>query len=205
MKIAVFMGDDGKTISFNETGVVKVFLRSQGEWDVIKEIPFGINKLADPKTVHEKIRTMIEDLEDCRVFVAVEVKGIPYAILEGMKFNIWKVEGTPEGFLEYIFEKEEQEKNNKFKVETIEVPTPIENGKPGNYYINIIELMESSQRITSKQVLLPFLNNNTFNELEIDCSHVPHWFEKEFKRLNLKSESEAIYGGGVKVKVYSSV
>jgi hypothetical protein len=64
--------------------------------------------------------------------------------------------------------------------------------------------MESSQRITSKQVLLPFLNNNNFNELEIDCSHVPHWFDKEFKRLNLKSEAETICGG-VKVKVYPAL
>ncbi|MBC2582800.1 Fe-only nitrogenase accessory protein AnfO [Clostridium sp. DJ247] len=200
MKIAVFLGDNGQTISFNESGTVKVFLRDEGQWDVIKEIPFGVNNLMDTKAVRENISSMLEALEGCRVFVAVEVKGIPYTILEGMKFNIWKVQGAPEDFLEYIFEKEEQLKFNKVKSET--VPVPIETDKPGKYYIDLETVMETNEKVTSKQVLLPFLRNTTFDELEIDCGHVPPWFQKEFEILNLKSSVEPICEGGFKVKVY---
>ena len=130
MKIAVFLGHDGRTISFSEVGVVKVYSKDNGEWNVTKEIPFNISEVANLNVIHEKVRTMAQALEDCRIFAAVEVKGIPYTILEGLKFNIWKVEGTPESFLDYILEKEKQEKLSQLESEDIEVPVPMEKEKP---------------------------------------------------------------------------
>ena len=40
MKIAVFIGEDGKTISLNQSGTTKVYLKEGEEWKIIKEIPF---------------------------------------------------------------------------------------------------------------------------------------------------------------------
>lgn len=59
--------------------------------------------------------------------------------------------------------------------------------------------MQNNPNLTTKQILLPFIHNIIFNELEIICRHVPHWFEGEFNKLNLKSEIEKINEGTVKV------
>ena len=63
--------------------------------------------------------------------------------------------------------------------------------------------MQNNANLTSKQILLPFIQKTSFNELEIICGHVPPWFEREFSRLNLRSEIEKINERNVKVRVYS--
>lgn len=201
MKIAVFVGSDGQTIGFNEAGKVKVYIKDEEGWQVVKEIPFEINNLASTMAILENFRIMVESLDECKVFVAAEVKGLPYTILEGMRFNIWKTSGIPEDFLEYIFEKEEQSKLEKLNSKSIPAPVEVEEGK---YFIDLKAVMESNEKVTSKQVLLPFFQNTAFKELEVICTHVPPWFNVEFQKLNFKTQVKAIDEGGFKVKVFSA-
>ncbi|GEM_PF-543250 len=202
MKIAAFIGEDGKTISLNQSGTTKVYLKEKEEWKIINEIAFESNDLMSSDIIRDNVKIMASAIGDCKVFVARGVKGIPYTVLDGMGFNIWKVEGIPEDFLDLVVKGEEEEKLNKEKPEII--PTPIKSGKEGNYFIDMKTEMQNNSNLTTKQILLPFIHKTTFNELEIICRHVPHWFEGEFNKLNLKSEIENINEGTVKVKVYSS-
>ncbi|HEY8805330.1 MAG TPA: Fe-only nitrogenase accessory protein AnfO [Clostridium sp.] len=200
-KIAVFLGENGKTISLNQSGTTKVYLKEKDEWKIIKEVIFESNDLVGSEMIRDNVKSMAGDLGDCRVFVASDVKGIPYTVLDGMGFNIWKVDGDPLDFLELVFEGEEKEKLNKQKPEII--PTPIKSGKEGNYFVDMKTEMQNNSNLSSKQILLPFIHKTTFNELEIICGHVPPWFEREFNGLNLRSEIEKINEGTVKVRVYS--
>lgn len=202
MKIAAFIGENGKTISLNQSGTISVYIKEKEEWKIIKEVDFETNDLMSSEIIRDNVKIMASSLGDCKVFVARGVKGIPYTVLDGMGFNIWKVDGAPENFLELVFKGEEEEKLNKQKPEII--PTPIRSGKEGNYFIDMKTEMQNNPNLTTKQILLPFIHNTIFNELEIICRHVPHWFEGEFNKLNLKSEIEKINEGTVKVKVYSS-
>jgi len=201
MKIAAFIGKDGKTIALNQSGTAKIYLKEGIEWNIIKEIVFEINNLMGSEIIRDNVKSMAEDLGDCRVFVASDVKGIPYTVLDGMGFNIWKADGAPDDLLELIFKGEEEEKLNILKPKII--PTPIKNGKEGNYFIDMKTEMQNNANLTSKQILLPFIHKTTFNELEIICGHVPPWFEQEFNRMNLSSEIENINCGTVKVRVAS--
>ncbi|MEL7596804.1 MAG: Fe-only nitrogenase accessory AnfO family protein, partial [Clostridiaceae bacterium] len=63
-------------------------------------------------------------------------------------------------------------------------------------------ILESNEKVTSKQILLPFFNNISFNELEIICGHIPPWFDKELKNLNLKFSTESISKDKFKVRIY---
>jgi len=200
MKIAVFTGEDGKTISLNQSGITKLYLKEGEEWKIIKEITFESNDLMSSDIIRDNVKTMSNSIDDCRVFVARDVKGIPYTVLDGMGFNIWKVDGAPEDFLELVVKGEEEEKLNVLKPEII--PYPIKNGKKGNYFIDMKTEMQNNANFTSKQILLPFMQKTSFNELEIICGHVPPWFEREFSKLNLKSEIEKINERTVKVRVY---
>jgi Iron only nitrogenase protein AnfO (AnfO_nitrog). len=49
MKIAVFLDNNNKTISFDEAGVVKIYSKDKEEWNVIKEIPFSIINLSSTR------------------------------------------------------------------------------------------------------------------------------------------------------------
>lgn len=200
MEIAVFVNDNGKTISFNESGIINVYSKKEEEWQITKTIPFDITNIIDKDIVCEKMRDMAESLDKCKVIIASEVKGIFYTVLDCMEFDIWTIDGMPEEFLEYVFRREQEEKIEKISRE--EAPMPIEKGQPKHYYIDLRTVMEGNEKVSSKQVLLPFFQNVKFEELEIYCTHVPRWFEDKFKNLNLGFFAESISSNLVKIKVY---
>jgi len=200
MEIAVFLDDDGNTIPFNQSGIINVYLKEKDEWRIINKIIFEIEDFISTKIIRDNIKNMVESLSDCRVFVAGDVKGIPYSVLDGMGFSILQVEGNPKDFLELVFKGQEERKLIKEKLETI--PTPVMTKEDGKYFINIRTEMENNKRFNSKQILLTFIQGTTFKELEIICGHVPQWLDGEFSKLNLKSDIENINEGTVKVKVY---
>jgi len=203
MGIAVFLGENGKTKPFNQSGVTKLYFKEKSEWKIIKEIIFEINDLMSTETIRDNIKHMADAIGECNVFVAGDIKGIPYTVLDNMGFNLLKVEGNPEDFLELVLNSEKERKFKKQRAEII--PTPSINGKEGYYFIDIQVEMEDNEKLTSKQLLLPFINNTDFKELEIICTHVPLWLDNEFSKLNLSSDVEKINDGTVKVRVYPKI
>jgi Fe-only nitrogenase accessory protein AnfO len=183
MDIAVMVDGGGQAISFNETGFVKLYSNQSGMWKVSKKMAFEINDLFGMAEIRERIRKMVEALVGCRVFVAAEVTGVPYAILEGMGFNIWKVQGAPAEFLDYIAANEARQKSVALR--PAEKLAPVQTEREGCYFIDLKTLLEQDSTLTSKQVLLPFLRYTDFKEVEIICGHVPQWFAKEFPGLKL--------------------
>lgn len=202
MEIAVFLGNDGKTKPFNQSGVTKLYLKEESGWKIIKEIIFEINDLMSTQTIRDNIKHMAETLGECKVFVAGDIKGLPYTILDTMGFNLLKADGVPEDFLELVLNGEKERELKKQRDEII--PTPLINGKEGYYFIDIQVEMEDNEKLNSKQLIMPFINNNDFVELEIICTHVPPWFDGEFRKLNLSSDIEKINDGTMRVKVYSN-
>lgn len=182
MKIAVLVNENGNTIHSNEDGIVRVYSREGEEsWELLKELPYDINELSSPGIIRKKVIELVEGLEGCKIFVALEVKGILFTYLDGNKFNIWKVNGVPEEFLDYIKEKEEEE------IKISQELAKIEPASVGDdcYFIDLKTAIENNEKTTSKKILLPFLSKTKFKKLEIICEHVPKWFDKEFSSLNL--------------------
>jgi len=149
-----------KQFSLNQSGTTKVYLKEKEEWKIINEIAFESNDLMSSDIIRDNVKIMASAIGDCKVFVARGVKGIPYTVLDGMGFNIWKVEGIPEDFLDLVVKGEEEEKLNKEKPEII--PTPIKSGKEGNYFIDMKTEMQNNSNLTTKQILLPFIHKTTF-------------------------------------------
>jgi Fe-only nitrogenase accessory protein AnfO len=203
MNIAVMVDSDDQAISFDETGLVKLYSNPNGMWKVTKEIVFGINDLLSIAEIRERIRKMVETLVDCRVFVAAEVTGVPYAILEGMGFNIWKLKGAPSEFLDYIAADEVRHKQATLQ-QPAEKPGPLPTPREGCYFIDLKAILEKDSALTSKQVLLPFLQNTDFKELEVVCEHVPLWFAKEFPGLKLTATVEQLAADRCRVVVCRS-
>jgi Fe-only nitrogenase accessory protein AnfO len=202
MNIAVMVDSGDQAISFDETGFVKLYSNLNGMWKVTKEMVFGINDLLSVTEIRERIRKMVEALADCRVFVAAEVTGVPYAVLEGMGFNIWKMKGAPLEFLDYIAA--DESRGQPAALQPAEQPVPVPTPREGCYFIDLKAVLEKDSTLTSKQVLLAFLQNTDFKELEVICEHVPLWFAKEFPGLKLSATVEQLAADRCRVVVCRS-
>lgn len=188
MKIAVFTNMNGQTISLNENGVVKLYQMEINGWKAIKGMDYEISDAMSVKEINLRIRTMVETLEDCKTIIAAGVTGIYCAILESLGFIIWKIQGNPDDYLDCILEKEEALKAEGSHPPN--VPVPIEKEMKGYYYLDLKTIMATHDKatVTSKQILIPFLHNTFFTELEVICDHIPQWFDKEFQRLDLNAD-----------------
>jgi len=205
MEIAVFQDISGKTQSFLEPGIIKVYSRQLGKWTVTKEMIFRIDNIGGLKAIRENIINMADTLGDCKVFVGRDIKGMAYNVLDGMGFNTWELEGAPLEFLDFVYEKEEEEAKADDLEATVSNSPQIIQLKDGTYFLDLKKIQENDVNITSKGILIPFLNSTLFYQLEIICKHIPHWFEVEFKKLNLKMESESISQNEIKVIIYPKI
>ena len=205
MEIAVFQNVSGKTQSFLKPGIIKVYSRYLGKWTVTKEIIFRIDNIDGLKAIRENIINMTEELEQCKVFVGRDIKGMVYNVLDGMGFNTWELEGEPLEFLEFVYKKEEEEAKATTLFNATNKSPEILQLKDGTYFLDLKKIQENDVNITSKGILIPFLNTTVFYQLEIICKHIPHWFEAEFKRLNLKMKNEIIGQNEIKVIVYPMI
>lgn len=197
-KIGVLIGKNSETTTIYESGIVMVYKKEAKEWNVVSEIIFNMNTSEGMQSIHKKVEKLIENLEDCKIFIAKRVEGVPYTVLKKAGFTIAEAEGKPSEFLDEFLEIFEEKKKKKLEEEaknkTIQNAEPVDQGEPGNYFIDLKKLQEENPSISSKKVLLPFLNNKTFYELKVVCSHIPPWFENELANLNMKMSSDKING-----------
>lgn len=176
--IAAHVGENGQTASLYEKGKIVVFRKNRGEWGVLREKDFCLDKNLGLKELRKQMEEVLTFLNECRVFVGHSVTGIPFFELEKAHCSIWEYDGKPGDFLDYILVSEEErcEKPDE-RVEDTQL-TPIETSH-GHYRISIKEIQENNAGVSSKQVLLPFLRKHSFCSLEILCNHVPPWLEVE--------------------------
>jgi Fe-only nitrogenase accessory protein AnfO len=204
MKIATYVNNSGEVVSFYEKGSVRLYDQISGLWTKKKEFPLEMHTEMNVPEVRVKLRMVVNELEDCKVFLAADVKGVPYAILEGMGFNIWKSSGSVNEQLDFVAQKEQDaiEAANKPKP----TPLPVGDIRDGFFQINLQEILNSHPTLSSQQILIPFMEKTAFQKLEIICDHTPRWLAREFERLNLRFEAEALGGGCghlVKITVFS--
>ena len=183
MKIAVFVDRNGNTLPFYETGTVELYDRDGSRWYCKNKIPFGTDEKMRLSQIRSIILEMVYQIEDCKIFIAKTIKGLPYTIFEGLGISIWKLDGAPTGFLDYVMEQEEKIKIDKLKSKP--APTVVGDFRDGVYKFDLAAALAGDSSLTSKQLLIPFFQKTAFQTLEITCEHIPRWFEKEFDSLKL--------------------
>ncbi len=207
MKIAVLVDDHGLAASFAEPGIVKLYSRESGKWIVIKELPYNLPYTHGIKAVRSSMMGILDWLGECRLFLAREVAGLSYNILDMAGFTIYEIEGRPEELLDAVLEKEEKHGSSQSPSlsNSPEFYGPVTTNIEGNYYINLKQVQNTNASLSSKQLLLPFLRQCTFFELEVSCYHVPPWLEIELDLLRLKSELTKMGENDYKIKIQSKI
>jgi len=78
------------------------------------------------------------------------------------------------------------------------VPESLGNGR---YRINLAYILASDSSLNSKQVLVPFMAEVAFKQLEVLCDHPPRWFARELYKLDLRVSSKQPDSSGRGVRV----
>ena len=174
MKIAVFVDEEGVALPLNEKGTVALYTNeNESKWECSKKIPFDISYNMSMVEMRKTIQALVAQIDDCKTIVAENVKGMHFAIFEGVGVNIWKYKGNPESLLDYI--KEQEDKIMEEKLRPKPAPRAVGDIRDGFYEINMIKAMEQDKTLTTKQILIPFLQNTNFQKLKLVCSHIPKW------------------------------
>lgn len=175
-EIAVFVDEQGETASMYNQGKIRVYRKQQNKWNVTREMELFLQNALGLSGLRKSMEEVVNFLGQCKIFVAAGVMGMPYFALEKAQCSIWEFEGNPHQFLSYVLEQEEQAQAEKSKPSISVIPVPVEQ-EAGVYTINLKSVQENNQNVTSKQILIPFLNKGKFYSLEVTCSHMPPWLD----------------------------
>lgn len=187
MEIAVLVDADGRAADFKTGGTVNVYEIGEQGFHLMRKKQYVSVASKGAPVIRASLKELGEWLGSCKVLVARELNGIYFTVLEGLLFNMWEMTGFPQDFLDYIYKGELAEK------EKTQLPekkyAPVEKGR-GVFVIDLDTVMNNDSGLTSKKVLLPFLQKENFKKLEVKCNHIPRWFEVELPGLKLKALAE---------------
>ncbi|MEN6609251.1 MAG: Fe-only nitrogenase accessory AnfO family protein [Methanoregulaceae archaeon] len=186
-EIAVLLGESGSTVTLGSSGNVVVFRRNVGVWEPVRSMTFSFDQTKGLRELRRQMEELLKFMESCRIFVAKSASGALYYELEKARCNVWEVDGKPADFLDQVLRDETKLKMDQSRLTP--VPGPLEKSK-GYYVISIKDIQGKRPDLTSKQVLLKFVQEGQFAILEITCDHVPPWIEMtaESKKFVLESE-----------------
>jgi|SRR5476649_237792 len=184
MKIAVFMDNDGHTTSLYQPGTVRVFESGPAGWLPVQDIPFSLAGLKALDDIRARTLDMLRSLDGCRHFVADSITGAVRSFFDGMGVVMWRLTGEPAGFLSQIQRRVEEQAGRE---SALSAPGCfiLPGTQAGYYQLNLIDALNSDSALTSKQVLLPFLRERDFEQIDIICDHLPKWFKRELLPLKL--------------------
>lgn len=175
-KIAVHVGASGETADFNQAGMLRLYERQQGVWQISWEHCFALQQDKGLHGMRQQMAELISSLGECKILVASTISGVPYYELERAGLSLWEYNGNPADFLDQIVQQEEETVKETRKPVVVPVAKEIENGC---FQISIKEIQEADSGVTSKQILLPLLQKTVWYRLEVICNHIPPWLEGE--------------------------
>ena len=95
MKIAAYVDQNGAAAGFYESGQLCLYDQYSGQWEIIKRIPLQINVEMSLLEIKGLFFNAMHQLEDCKVFIVKEFKGLFHALLmEELGFHTWRSAGT---------------------------------------------------------------------------------------------------------------
>lgn len=201
-KIAVVVNSKGYTTTITEPGILRVYTKVLDTWNIIKEFPYSIDFSQGIAVVKRNIAEVLKKLEDCKIFVAAEVSGQLYYILEVNGFTSYEAEGDPLSFLDSMYNNEllEEAKPPKEK-ETASEVKPILTDQCGVYLINLGKALFENSDLSSKKILKPILQEGKFEVLNVYCDHVPRWFDTDLKAMGFSQEISKLTEKEYQIKI----
>ncbi|AEY66771.1 Fe-only nitrogenase accessory protein AnfO [Clostridium sp. BNL1100] len=203
-RIAVIVNDEEELSPFEKGSFINIYNKNNTQWQLFKEVRYYINTNMSLSDLRENIKSLIMELEDCKIIVGKVMSGLAYNIFDRMGFAIFEAKDITSSVLDDIYNEVSSLKSEAANLKQVAL-SPVQTEENGVFYINLIELQAKHPEISSKKALKPFLETNTFFRLEVICSHVPPWFDNILPALNLSYSIEANGDNKYKVSILSNV
>lgn len=202
--IAVLLNNDGETCSWLDSGTIKLYKKRNEEWMELKSLEYSISNNSNIISLRKSLSQLVEKLDGCKVFVAKEVSGQLFSILESFFFNIYELNGIPNTFLDSVLISEEKLRREEFLLASQATNKffPEKIDKYGNYTIDLKKLLQEDGTISSKQILIPFLKEEEFESLEVVCDHVPKWFDRDLSSMGYNFHIITRKDGMISVSIF---
>lgn len=186
MKIAVFINEEGFSCKPSDSTSVAVYEKESNQWVLTQSHKVLISTPKTLESVRIFLNTMMAYLNDCKIIVASKMLGASYNILDRAGFQIWEFQGKPLDFLP-IIEQKEIILAYELKPETNPFAHFEKTGED-SYAINIKQILFSDPTVTSKKLLMPFLDHMDFEQLEVTFSHLPPWLDIGLEKRQMTRE-----------------
>ena len=160
-----------------------------------RSFPYAVASNISLAEAKKNLSDLLQKIKDCKVIVAAEVSGQLYYLAEYHHMNSYNANGEPREYLDSILEAELTEQNMapSQKLDDGNDPTkPHPTERDGVYYINLSKAMATNPCLTSKSLLRPIIAEGNFNELLIECDHIPRWFETDLKAQGLSHSTSEL-------------
>ncbi|MBB3103625.1 Fe-only nitrogenase accessory protein AnfO [Azomonas macrocytogenes] len=95
MKIAAYVDEHKEMTTLYKCGSALLYEKSLECWKLKKEVPLEMSDDMNISEVKDALRGLVTQLEDCKILLSDEVRGLPYSILqEEMGFHTWRSNGA---------------------------------------------------------------------------------------------------------------
>ena len=177
-EIGAFVDETGRAAALSQPCSLRIYRRDRGQWRLDRSASLNLADASGLADLRRRVAEIIAVFGECKTALAAAFQGAALHELEKAGIELWEVDGEPAALLDTILFEEEKAAQQADKSTALPFPV-LENLGEGKFSLSIAEVQRSSGGLTSKQVLLPILQQGSFRELAIMCTHVPPWLEAE--------------------------
>lgn len=190
MRFFVLADMEGKITDFFHVHKLIIYEKT-AQWEAVDEIEL-INTQnmtrSEIEILSEKISTIIKR-QDSEMLIGTAIVGIPYQILNKNGIIMCETDEVSQRVFDEIYDDfynnidlEEEE-----QVDDIP-PYPVCAYEDGFYYFDFDMAMNVHSTLSSKKMLIPFLEQELYTCLTIKCSHIMPWLEYYTKQHGLSMD-----------------
>lgn len=203
-RIAVIVNDEQELSPFEKGSFINIYYKNNTHWELFKEVRYYINTTMSLSDLRENIKSLIMELEECKIIVGKVMSGLAYNIFDRNGFAIFEAKNITSSILDDMYNEVISLKAEAANSEQVAL-SPVQAEENGVFYINLMELQAKHPEISSKKAIKPFLETTPFFKLEVICSHVPPWFDNILPELNLSYSVEENGDNRCKVSILNNV
>jgi Fe-only nitrogenase accessory protein AnfO len=192
-EIGAFVDETGRAAALSQPCSLRIYRRDRGQWRLDRSALLNLADASGLADLRRRMAEIIAVFGECKTALAAAFQGAALHELEKAGIELWEVDGDPTELFDTILLETEKAMQESNKAAALPFPV-LENLGEGKFSLSIAEVQRSSGGLTSKQVLLPILQQGSFRELAVMCTHVPPWLEAEANNRGWRLRTEKTDG-----------
>lgn len=189
---SVLVNKEGKISDIFESTAIDVYVK-EGSWKILKHEKLEYACPQTPQMVKQFSEELVSKLKnlDCNMLIGACISGVPYYILDKNQIIMCEAKEQKESVLNAIY-KDFYEKEEIVSNEEQAPKKPFMIDDAGTYYFDCIKSLQANPELTTKKVLIPFLEEELFITLILKTSHMIPWLDQYLPKRHLTMHSEYV-------------